>query len=180
MKQSKIIFIGGIHGVGKTTICQKIAATFNIEYFSASSLIQKEKKEEYERGKQVSQVEGNQEYLLKAIKKNFNNEKWYLLDGHFCLLNRNNKITKIPCSTYEFIFPSAIIVLIDNPDDICKRLESRDHIKYNVELLKELQDEELAYAKYLTNYLGIPYFSHCPFDNKNENKMLNFIKKNMM
>jgi broad-specificity NMP kinase len=35
----KIAFIGGIHGVGKSTICRQICSELNLEYLSASELI---------------------------------------------------------------------------------------------------------------------------------------------
>jgi adenylate kinase len=34
-----IFFIGGIHGVGKSTICQQVCREMNIEYLSASELL---------------------------------------------------------------------------------------------------------------------------------------------
>jgi adenylate kinase len=34
-----IAFIGGIHGVGKSTICQQICDKLNLVYLSASELI---------------------------------------------------------------------------------------------------------------------------------------------
>jgi len=33
-----IVFVGGIHGVGKSTICQHICRELNMEYLSASEL----------------------------------------------------------------------------------------------------------------------------------------------
>ncbi|MFM9157093.1 MAG: hypothetical protein ACKOPK_04055, partial [Dolichospermum sp.] len=76
----------------------KIESTFNIEHFSASNLIAKEKAEENLLNKQVENITGNQDFLVTAINKYFKSETWYLLDGHFCLLNKNNEITKIPYS----------------------------------------------------------------------------------
>ena len=36
---SKIAFIGGIHGVGKSTVCKHICRDLKIEYLSASELL---------------------------------------------------------------------------------------------------------------------------------------------
>lgn len=47
----QIIFVGGIHGVGKTTLCKKIESRYNMEHFSASNLIAKEKTEALLRNK---------------------------------------------------------------------------------------------------------------------------------
>lgn len=87
MMKRQIIFVSGVHGVGKTTLCKKIASRYKIEHFSASNLIAKEKAEEHLQNKQVENITGNQDFLVTAINKYFKNETWYLLDGHFCLLN---------------------------------------------------------------------------------------------
>lgn len=96
MEKRRIIFVGGVHGVGKTTLCDDLAAKFNIEHFSASTLIAREKEEEHLRSKRVDNIAKNQDHLVVAINKYFNSTSWYLLDGHFCLLNKDNKITQIP------------------------------------------------------------------------------------
>ena len=138
----QIIFVSGVHGVGKTTLCKKIASRYKIEHFSASNLIAKEKAEEHLQNKQVENITGNQDFLVTAINKYFKNETWYLLDGHFCLLNKNNEITKIPYSTYEGICPRAIILLVDEPENIYTRLNSRDSIKHDLSLLRSFQEQE--------------------------------------
>ncbi len=157
MMKRQIIFIGGVHGVGKTTLCKKIESRFNIEHFSASNLIAKEKAEEHLRNKQVDNITENQDFLVTAINKYFKNETWYLLDGHFCLLNKNNEISKIPYSTYEGICPSAIIVLVDEPENIYTRLNLRDSIEHDLSLLRFFQEQEIDYAGYIKDKLNIPY-----------------------
>ncbi|MBD1214592.1 MAG: AAA family ATPase [Dolichospermum circinale Clear-D4] len=157
MMKRQIIFIGGVHGVGKTTLCKKIESRFNIEHFSASNLIAKEKAEEHLRNKQVDNITENQDFLVTAINKYFKNETWYLLDGHFCLLNKNNEISKIPYSTYEGICPSAIIVLVDQPENIYTRLNLRDSIEHDLSLLRFFQEQEIDYAGYIKDKLNIPY-----------------------
>ncbi|KZL48910.1 hypothetical protein A2T98_15550 [Nodularia spumigena CENA596] len=157
MRTSKIIFVGGVHGVGKTTICHTIASRFNIKHFSASNLISLEKEEDHLLNKQVDNVTENQDVLVTAIDKYLNIDNWYLLDGHFCLLNKNNEVTKIPYSTYQAISPSAIIVLIDEPDKIYTRLNSRDSIQHELALLRSFQEQEIDYAEEIRDKLNIPY-----------------------
>ena len=60
MEKRRIVFIAGVHGVGKTTLCNELAARFNIEHFSASNLIAREKEEEHLRNKRVENIAGNQ------------------------------------------------------------------------------------------------------------------------
>ncbi|MBE9057304.1 ATP-binding protein [Sphaerospermopsis sp. LEGE 08334] len=168
MDNRKIIFVGGIHGVGKTTLCKKIESRYNIEHFSASNLIAREKAEEHLRNKQVENVAENQDYLVTAINKYFQIKKWYLLDGHFCLLNTKNEITKIPYSTYQGIFPSAILLLIDEPENIYNRLNLRDSITHDLALLRSFQEQEIYYSQYIRDKLNIPYLM-CNVSESEEN-----------
>jgi adenylate kinase len=168
MRQRRIIFIAGVHGVGKTTLCNALVARFSIEHFSASNLIAKEREEEHLRSKQVENIAGNQDYLVVALNKYLNSTNWYLLDGHFCLLNKDNKITRIPYSTYEGIAPSAILVLVDKPENIYARLDSRDSIRHDLSLLKSFQEQEILYAEYIRDKLSIPYLMSNSIENKDE------------
>ncbi|NJR61558.1 MAG: AAA family ATPase [Cyanobacteria bacterium CRU_2_1] len=151
-----------------TTLCNDLAARFNIEHFSASNLIGREKEEEHLRSKRVENIVGNQDHLVVAINKYFNNTSWYLLDGHFCLLNRDNEITQIPYSTYEGIAPSAILVLVDKPENIYARLSSRDSIKHDLALLRSFQEQEILYAESIRDRLGILYLLGNSTENKDE------------
>lgn len=174
MEKRRIIFIAGVHGVGKTTLCKDVAAKFNIEHFSASNLISRSKEEKYLRSKRVENIVGNQDDLVVAINKHFNSTKWYLLDGHFCLLNKDNEITQIPYSTYEGISPSAILVLVDKPENIYARLSSRDSIRHDLALLRSFQEQEILYAEDIKDRLSIPYLISNPIENKND--IFTFIK----
>lgn len=168
MTKRKIIFIAGVHGVGKTTLCNDLADKFNIKHFSASDLIRTEKEEEHLRNKQVENIDINQDYLIIAINKYFNSATWYLLDGHFYLLNKDNEITQIPYSIYEGIAPSAILVLVDKAENIYARLKSRDSIRYDLALLRSFQEQEIVYAEYIRDKLGVPYLMSNPIENKDE------------
>ncbi len=45
MKQKDIVFVGGIHGVGKSTLCSKFNNLLGISHYSASDLIKKKNRE---------------------------------------------------------------------------------------------------------------------------------------
>lgn len=91
-----------------------------------------------------------------------------MLDGHFCLLNKDDEITRIPYSTYEGISPSALVVLIDKPENIYARLSSRDSIRHDLALLRSFQEQEILYAEYIRDKLSIPYLMSNPIENKDE------------
>lgn len=70
MNCSKIIFIGGIHGVGKGTISKRIIENLNLEYLSASRLLSWEKYSPDLKNKKVTNFSETQTRLIHALKKN--------------------------------------------------------------------------------------------------------------
>lgn len=168
LKKRKVIFVGGVHGVGKTTFCKALKAQLGIQHFSASDLISREKEEQHFQDKRVQNIDENQDVLVAALNKYLEDETWYLLDGHFCLLSKNGEITKIPDSTYEGINPCAIILLVDRPENIYDRLSKRDNATYDLALLRSFQEQEIDYAKHVSNKLSIPYRMYNSSQTKSE------------
>ena len=53
---NNMIFVGGIHGVGKTSFCKKISKAYSLEFYSASALISEIKKEQFSKNKMVEHI----------------------------------------------------------------------------------------------------------------------------
>lgn len=153
----KIVFVGGIHGVGKTTLCKKISNELALEHYSSSELISKLKAKNISKDKKVNDISGNQNILLQSVNKYLSEEKLYLLDGHFCLLDSYGCVTKIPFDTFKHLCLEAIIVLVDDESKISERLMGRDTRLYPISLVKQFQTDEIQYAKEVAEYLNIKY-----------------------
>lgn len=157
----KIIFVGGVHGVGKTTVCASLCSTFNIEHYSASDLISKVKQVNFS-SKRTNEIKENQDTLITAIDEFTGYGKYFLLDGHFCLIDHKDNIIRTPYSTYAAMSPRAIVLLHDDPSVIYLRLQKRDKENFAVEQLKSLQEEEIGYSKEIASGLAIPYLLASP------------------
>jgi adenylate kinase len=151
-----MIFVGGIHGVGKTFFCKKISQNFNLLHYAASVLISEEKKEQYSSNKKIINLDKNQDLLLTALQRHNLVSQDFLLDGHFCLLNKEGEVTKIPEETFKMLSPSSVIILIDSPDKIAERIFQRDKVKYDIEFIAYFQKEEIDYAQKITAKMEIP------------------------
>ncbi|REK71983.1 ATP-binding protein [Paenibacillus paeoniae] len=151
----KMIFIGGIHGVGKTSLCEDLTTRYEIPHFSASKLIATEKEEAYSRNKLIPDINQNQDLLSNSLNR-INISGWFLLDGHFCLLNTSSEITRIPIDTFEKISPASIIVLTDLTSSIQKRFFQRDGHQFDFNLLENFQNAEIEYAREISSSLKIP------------------------
>ncbi|WP_433811387.1 ATP-binding protein [Flavobacterium johnsoniae] len=152
---SNIIFVGGIHGVGKSTICQEICNDLELGYLSASDLINWQKLNSDFQNKTVHNIIQTQDRLILALENNIKKDLYYVLDGHYCLLNKENTIVNIPLQTFKLINPCSLNVILGNSIEIKDRLEKRDGRIYSLDLLEKLQENELNYAKYLSKNLGV-------------------------
>lgn len=170
---SKIIFIAGIHGVGKTFLCNQIISKFSLKTYSASKLIEELKKEEFKNNKKIKDINNNQQFLLEAINQIRKKEKVFILDGHFCLLNNKGEITRIQEETFFKISPNAILILHDTADNIIKRLKNRDNAVYDANLIKSFQKEELKYSLEIAEILQVPYLRY--INTEDINKVWDFI-----
>ena len=151
-----MIFISGVHGVGKSYFCNLVKEATGIECYSASSLIRDRKKHGFPADKRVADIDENQLYLLAAVDDLRASVGEFLLDGHFCLLNTEGEITRIPLDTFTTLKPEAIVLLTEDPDIIAKRRQERDNVEHKASDIKAFQDEEIKYAKEVADILQVP------------------------
>jgi adenylate kinase len=161
----KITFIGGIHGVGKTTSCAGIAKILGIRHSAASDLI----RQQYAasiigNSKIVKDAVSNQKLLLAAINVLRDDNAALLLDGHFTLMSEDGVIRDIDAKVFEDLQLSSIVVFYDNENAISDRLKARDNTQTPPALLKDWQSMELACARRISKSLGIPCIELKAFD----------------
>lgn len=151
-----IIFVGGIHGVGKGTICKEISLNTGLTHLTASQVLKWEEISNSD-NKLVKNITSTQNRLIIGLKNLIKKDKKYLLDGHFCLLNSDGIPNRIDEDTFDQINPKVIAIVIDDVKKITKRLKVRDGKIYDIKVLDELQQMEIEYAKYLSNKYSVPY-----------------------
>jgi len=152
---NNIAFIGGIHGVGKSTICRHICDVVNIKYLSASELIKWKDINEDVQNKNVKNIPATQDRLILGLTNTIQKGKHYILDGHYCLLNSKNEIVNIPIDTFKLINPISLNIVLGDIIEIKNRLEIRDNRPYDKELLTRMQESELDYARHVSKTLGV-------------------------
>lgn len=105
-----MIFIGGIHGVGKTFFCERAQDQLGIKSYEASKLIMERKQAGFPASKLIPDIDENQRYLLDAIGELKAREKEFLLNGHFCLLMGAERLPEypkthlLPCARTQLLF----------------------------------------------------------------------------
>ena len=152
---NNIAFIGGIHGVGKSSICRQLCVNNKVTYLSASELLKWSDMNEDGRNKKVTDIPVTQNKLIDGLNHTIQTDTFYLLDGHYCLLDSEMKIVKIPKITFQQINPVVLYLIIGDSQKIKDKLEERDRRLYDLRLLDEMQTNEVAYARELATSLNI-------------------------
>jgi adenylate kinase len=154
MLKFKVIFISGVHGVGKGYLCSRINEVHRLPVFSASALIKDEKKSEIDVDKRVIDAGNNQDYLISALNNLNPPSKSIILDGHFCLYGEAG-IVDIGIKTFESMRLKSIITLYDVPEKIYKRMHERDGKSLDIDVIHSLQERELELAQLTADQLNV-------------------------
>ena len=151
-----MIFVCGIHGVGKTQYCKLLSIETGRKCFCASELILKKEKKNFHQ-KKVDNIKLNQSILIDEVESVKSTGIDFILDGHLCLLNKKGKIELINREIIRALKINLLIVLVDKPYVIQERIKQRDGIIWDEQFVKLFQEIEVEYAKKLGQDLNIDY-----------------------
>tara|TARA_B100000586_G_C19947619_1_gene358260 strand:- start:113 stop:661 length:549 start_codon:yes stop_codon:yes gene_type:complete len=153
----QLIFIAGIHGVGKSTFCNLFKNLHpNLDYFSASTLIKNYKANAFTQSKQVPDIDTNQDILISALSSQKDTKDLILLDGHFCLFDSEFNPQEIPIEVFTKLKMNIIILLTAPIELIVERMKDRDGKSHSISELSKLQDLEVLSANRIAEKLNIP------------------------
>jgi len=169
-----LFFIGGIHGVGKTTLCTNIFNLLGYEYYAASSLINAQTIQSSHE-KKVLNIPDNQASLLHRLSAIKSQNNRIFLDGHFTLLNQTGEIEPINMSVFEIMKPTGLILIKDDPCEIAFRLKQRDGFSWDQTFLEHFQTIEEQHAVSVSNYINIPL--HILINNKKITSSASLLRK---
>ena len=151
-----MIFVSGIHGVGKTFFCNQVKEQLGIDTYSASKLIAEKRSRGFSADKIVEDIDENQLFLLKAIDELREKGDEFILDGHFCLLDGKGCISRVPMNTYTSLKPDSIVLLMEQSSVIATRRLQRDGVIVKEADIESFQREENIYAEEIAKKLGVP------------------------
>lgn len=152
-----MIFFGGVHGVGKTSMCADLVEKFELKVVGASAIIRAERGyPSSDTRTAVSNVGGNQGLLVRGVQRLVTDTPGrYLLDGHFALRTLAGSIEEIDAEVFKAIGVSALICLFDDPTAIAQRLAARDGALHEASAIAELQTAELQSAESVSRTMGL-------------------------
>ncbi|MES2366205.1 MAG: ATP-binding protein [Pseudomonadota bacterium] len=161
-----VIFVAGVHAVGKTTACAYAADVLRIPHYAASSLIKAEKASAIPvHGKAVADVDGNQVLLIRGVHKACErHDGRIILDGHFTLSKPRGEIEAIALDVFRALELDGVVIFQDEPAVIAERLNLRDGGGGNPGAIALHQEAELAHAHSISVELSVPIKILSAFD----------------
>ena len=160
----RIVFVGGVHGSGKTTLSRRLAECLSATHVTAGSLIREAAGSDTvtigRDSKAVRDMNANQTLLLQgltAYKNRYNTN--ILLDGHFSLLQPDGQVIEIPLAVYRTIAPAAVVLVQANPHVVYERLVQRDGTAPPLATLLLLLEREYTNARSVCVALSVPFLT---------------------
>ncbi|MEZ3415910.1 AAA family ATPase [Pantoea dispersa] len=150
-----LIFIAGIHGVGKGYLCERYILNNDFLHKSASQLIRENGNITLSSDKLTTDIERNQAILISALDKMRENDENLLLDGHFSLIGENGSVNLLPCEIFKLMKIDAVILIENDKDLIEKRILDRDGSKPLYDIMNFMTSERNN-AISICNKLEIP------------------------
>lgn len=153
-----MIFLSGVHAVGKGYFCDLVSKELGIDSYTASTLITKASNSKFGSDKLVDNIGDNQQYLLGAVDELRDSGSEFILDGHFCLTNKSGKPERIAIDTFKSLKPEAIILLTEKPEIISERRKQRDNVIQPPQEIEKFQEMEKQYAEEVAELLNAKLF----------------------
>ena len=117
LMNQRIVFVGGIHGAGKTTVSRLLTGLLSASHITAGGLIRETASAAHTvtigvGNKAVPDVDANQALLFAALLYRARiGSGPILLYGHFSLLDPGGTVIGIPLAVYEAIAPVAVLLV---------------------------------------------------------------------
>ncbi|WP_455150393.1 ATP-binding protein [Schaalia odontolytica] len=152
-----MIILAGVHGVGKSYLCERLQQELGILTYAASTLIASYKECELPKDKLTKDINDNQQHLIKAIETIKATTTKFILDAHFCLHDENGNIVRIHEDVFVKLKPKAILLLTDDPHTIAKRRKERDGAIVDTHRIETHQQAEYEHSLAIATKLNIPH-----------------------
>lgn len=155
-----IIFVAGMYGVGKSTLCEKLSQRMNIPFYSAGDLISRVNGEQYGANKVVADKNRNQNILVEAVDKLLIHQPQIILAGHFCIFSAKNAIERLPESVFHNLHIEKILLLQADVTTVQANLQHRDKKEYATSKLTALQETEQEIAHSIASQIPCSLVVH--------------------
>lgn len=155
-----VIFIAGVYGVGKSTICEKLSLDTLIPHYSSSDLITNAVGEVYGRNKSVTDIDNNQKNLIHQVENLLKVNTQILLSGHFTIFDENCNVIRLETNVFERLNIDSIVLLENKADVIVNNLNKRDDKIYDIQHITNLIISEEDMCVEISQLLKLPMIKY--------------------
>lgn len=157
-----IIFVAGVHAVGKTYLGAPAAKKMGLRYATASQLIREERGlQSWGGDKRVVGIDENQAALISAINRLRSSGEKLMLDGHFVLRGANGEFSEINLHIFRDLQIGAVLLLQASTDVVIERLRARGDSSWTESELQIFSELEATHANRIADQLGVAFTSLC-------------------
>lgn len=158
------VFVGGVHGVGKTFLAKPAAAKLGMTYATASQLIRDERgRATWDSSKAVGEIRENQAALVAAVNRLRLTGHALLLDGHFVLRRMPGEHERLPMSVFRDLACTSVLLLVCPTEVVLARMADRNNSSWDRDELIEFAKAEASHAAQVCAALAIPLVTlHAP------------------
>jgi len=152
-----IIFVGGVHAVGKTFVLKPVCESLGIRHTTASQLIREQRgASSWTNSRQVSDIDENQQALITAVQRLGNEGDRVVLDGHFVLRQSIGVHEKISLDTFKQLMVRGALVLEAPSAIIMTRLLQRNDATWDETEVEVFAQQEREHAEFVCQRLSVP------------------------
>ncbi len=150
------VFLAGAHGVGKSYLGARAAASAGYVSVSASKLINEERQEvTWTVDKRVTDADANQQALITAVRRRNNAGDRLLIDGHFVLFGTDCEIIKLDTDVFAGLNLAHIILVETSVQTAFERSRNRGTNYRSHDDVSRMMQAEQAHAKAVAAALRI-------------------------
>jgi adenylate kinase len=151
------LFVGGVHGVGKTFVLKPVCGELGLLHATASQLIKEQRGlSNWTTSRKVDDIDENQRILVAAVKRLEEGGKTTVLDGHFVLRRAPGVHEKIGVETFSQLMVRGVILLEAPTVIIGARLLQRGDTTWEQYEIEVFCERELKHAQTVCRELGLP------------------------
>lgn len=152
------LFIGGIHGVGKTYLSNLLPADIKLRHVTASSMIKEERLSiNWDTKRRVTDdLRENQIGPVLAVRRLNDAGIRLILDGHFVLLDARGGFFRVQLEVFESLSLDGAILIEAEPRAVAARILKRDGVIRDEDWLATFMTEERRHGQAVCKALNIP------------------------
>lgn len=150
------IFVGGVHGAGKTFLTNSACERLGLRHATASQLIREERGlAAWTQSKVVADVQENQRALVQAIARVKASNVQLVLDGHFALRRGPWDHILIEASVFRDLGVRAVLLVQCPASVVWERLKARGDASWDMAEVQGLIEQEHHQAALVASELDV-------------------------